>query len=84
MKKTPNFNDYKECLLAGWNALRKQLLFQNRLHEFDTIEVNKLALSRDNKVIQSDGVSTLAHEHHHRHKDVASYNGTLQWFELGG
>ena len=73
VKKTLNFDDYKQCLLAGRKAFRKQLLFQNKLHEVHMAEVNKLALSReDNKrVIQSDDVSTLAHGH----KDVASHNG---------
>ena len=63
VKKTPDFEDYKQCLLAGQNMFRKQLLFQNKLHEIHTIEVNKLALSRDNDkpVVQSDGVSTLAY-----------------------
>ena len=49
MKKMLGFEDYKQCLLAGWNAVRKQLLFQNKLHEVHTIEVNKLTSSRDDK-----------------------------------
>ena len=42
-------------------------------------EVNKLASSKDvdKQIIQSDGVSTLAHGH----KDAAS--DISQWFELG-
>ena len=47
MKKMPDFEDYKQCLLADQNMLRKQLLFRNKLHEFHSIEVNKLALRRD-------------------------------------
>ena len=43
MKKRLDFEDYKQCLLADWNAFRKQLLFWNKLHEDHTIEVNKLA-----------------------------------------
>ena len=68
VKKTPDFEDYRQCLLTGWNVFRKQLLFQNKLHEADMAEVIKLAISRDNnkKVIQSDGMSTLAY----RHKEV--------------
>ena len=57
------FDDYKQYLFAGKNAFRKQLLFHNKLHEVHTVEVNKLALSREEQVIQSDGVSTLAHGH---------------------
>ena len=49
MKKTLNFDDYKQCLFVGQNGLKKQSLFQNKLHEVHTVEVNKLALSRDNK-----------------------------------
>ena len=48
VKKTLDFEDYKQCLFAGQNVFQKQLLFQNKLHEVYTIEVNKLALSRDN------------------------------------
>ena len=47
VKKTQDFEDYKQCLLAGQNTFRKQLLFWNKLHEVNTTEVNKLALSRD-------------------------------------
>ena len=47
MKKTLDFKDYKQCLLAGQNAFRKQPLFQNKLHKVHTFEVNQLALSRD-------------------------------------
>ena len=67
-KKTPDFEDYKQCLSADQNTFRKQLLFRNELHEVHTIEVNKLALSRndDKHVIQGDGVSTLALGHAHK------------------
>ena len=33
MNKTLDFQDYKQCLLAGWNMFRKQLLFRNKLHK---------------------------------------------------
>ena len=33
--------------IRSFVLFRKQLLFQNKLHEIHTIEVNKLALSRD-------------------------------------
>ena len=48
MKKTLDFQDYKQCLLADRNMFRKQLLFWNELHEVYTIQLNKLVLSRDN------------------------------------
>ena len=74
MKKTLDFEDYKQCLFVAENTFSKQLLFQNRLHEVHMVEVNKLAFSRDDNklVIQSDGVSTLAHGHKNVPKDVVS------------
>ena len=47
VKKMLDFEDYKQCCFVGENAFRKQLLFQNRLHEVHMVEVNKLVLSRD-------------------------------------
>ena len=66
MKKTLSFDDYKQCLFSSTkNAYRKQLMLQNRLHKVHTVKVNKVALSRDDnkRIIQSDGMSTLAHGH---------------------
>ena len=40
MKQMQDFEDYKQCLLAGRNIFRKQLLLQNKLHEVHTVEVN--------------------------------------------
>ena len=73
MKKTLDFEDYRQCLFVGENALWNQLLFQQKLHEVHTIEVNKLALSRDDDkpVNQSDRVNTLAHGHKKAPKDVS-------------
>ena len=48
VKKMLDLDDYKQCLLAGQNIFRKQLMFQNRLHKVHMIEVNKVALNRDN------------------------------------
>ena len=33
--------------LAGRHAFRKQLLFPDKLHKVDTVEMDKLFLSRD-------------------------------------
>ena len=41
--KALDFEDYKQSLLAGLDAFRKQLLFWNKVHEVYTIELNKLA-----------------------------------------
>ena len=65
VKKLLYFEDFKQCLLAGQNTFRKQLLLRNKLHKVLTTEMNKLALSRDDDkgVVQSDGMSTLAYGH---------------------
>ena len=65
VKKNLRFDDYKHCLFSSFTYYRKQLLFRNRLHEVHTVEVNKVALSSedDKRIVQSDGVSTLAHGH---------------------
>ena len=49
MKKTLDFEDDKHCLFtdSGKNVYQKQLMFRNRLHEVHTVEVNKVALNRD-------------------------------------
>ena len=65
VKKTLDFEDHTQCLLAGQNAFRKQLFFRNELHKVHTIEMNKLALSRDKdkQVVQRNSMCTLAYEH---------------------
>ena len=57
MKKMVEFKDDKQCLLAGQNTFRKQLMFWNKKHEVHIVEVHKLALSRDGDklVVQSNG-----------------------------
>ena len=47
VKKMLYFEDYKQCLLPGWNMFQKQLMFRNKLHKVHTVEANKSALSRD-------------------------------------
>ena len=59
VKKTISFDDYKRCLFSGESSHRSQLLFRSRKHEVRTLEVNKLALSReDDKRISIDGVAS--------------------------
>ena len=68
VKKTLDFVDYKKCLFDPGKSKsidRSQLMFRNRKHEVHTVEVNKIALNRDDnkRVVQKDGVSTLARGH---------------------
>ena len=64
LKETLSFNNYKHWLSSTTeNAYNKQLMFWNKLHEVHTVEVNKVALSRDDdkRIVQSNCVSMLAH-----------------------
>ena len=61
IKKTISFDDYKRCLFSGEQSHRSQLLFRSHKHEDKTLEVNKLALSReDDKRISINGVVSYA------------------------
>ena len=65
VKKTISFHDYKKCLFSGERSHRSQLLFRSRKHEAKTLEVNKLALSReDDKRITINGVASYARGHY--------------------
>ena len=65
VKKTISFEDYKRCLLEGTTIHRSQMMFRSRKHKVRTLEVNKLALSReDDKRISIDGISSLAMGHY--------------------
>ena len=60
-----SFDDYKRCLFSGESSHRSQLLFRSRKHEVRMLEVNKLALSReDDKRISIDGVASCAILHY--------------------
>ena len=64
VKKTISFEDYKRCLLEGRNIHRSQMMFRPKKHKIKTLEVNKLALSReDDKRISIDGIASLAMGH---------------------
>ena len=61
VKKTISFEDYKRCLFEGRVIHRSQMMFRSRKHKVKTLEVNKLALSReDDKRISIDGIDILA------------------------
>ena len=85
VKKTISFEDYKNCLFGGGPSYRSQLMFRSSKHEVRMLEVNKLALSRDDdKCITVDGISSLARGHwvtHKKkiyiHKNGATYNQNI-------
>ena len=63
--KMISFEDYKACLFSRETSYRSQLMFRSSKHEVRTLEVNKLALSRDDdKLITVNGISSLARGHH--------------------
>ena len=67
-KKTLSFDDYKKCRFNpadGKNTYRSQLVFRNRKHEVHPVEVNKVALNRDDdkRIAKKDKTSTLACGH---------------------
>ena len=47
VKRTLTFEDYKTCLFSDSTEYRSQLMFRSAKHEVHTIEVNKVALNRD-------------------------------------
>ena len=65
VKHTISFEDDKKCLFSGEQSHRSQLLFRSRKHEVRTVEVNKLALRRENdKRISINGVASYARGHY--------------------
>ena len=64
-KKTLTFEDYKTCLFSDYTEYRSQLMFRSSKHEVHTIEVNKLALNRDDdkRISKRDGIFTFARGH---------------------
>ena len=63
--KTISFKDYRACLFSGETSYRPQLMFRSSKHNVNTLEVNKLALSRDDdKRITVNGINSLARGHY--------------------
>ena len=66
VKKTIRFEDYKRCLFDGVSIHRSQMMFRSRKHKVRTLEVNKLASSReDNKRISIDSLAMGHYELNH-------------------
>ena len=61
VKKTISFADYKACLFSRETSYRSQLMFRFSKHKVKTLEVSKLALSRDDdNRITVNGINSLA------------------------
>ena len=62
IKKTLMFEDYKNCLFNDSTEYRSQLMFRSIKHEIFVLEVNKVALYRDDdkRISGRDGISTFA------------------------
>ena len=65
VKKTLTFEDYKPCLFCDSTEYRSQRMLRSSKHEVHTIEVNKVALNRDDdkRISKKDGISTFARGH---------------------
>ena len=65
VKKTLTFEDYKTCLFNNSTEYRFQQMFRSSKHEVHTIEVNKVALNRDDdkRISRKDGISTFSRSH---------------------
>ena len=65
VENTITHDDYKNTLFSRKDQYRTMNVIRSYNHEMYTEEVNKIALSSDDdkRVIQEDGVSTLAYGH---------------------
>ena len=65
VRKTISFKDYNACLFSGETSYRSQLMFRSSKYKVKTLEINKLALSRDDdKRITVNGIISLAGGHY--------------------
>ena len=65
VKKTLTYEDCKTCLFSNFTEYRSQLMFRSAKHEVHTIEVNKVALNRDDdkRISRKEGISTFVRGH---------------------
>ena len=65
VKETLKLDNYKKCLDNERNVYRQQMMFRNEKHDVYTVNINKIALNRDDdkRIVQEDGFSTLARGH---------------------
>ena len=65
VKKPLTFEDYKTCLFNDSMEYRSQLMFRLSKHEVLTIELNKVALNKDDdkRISGRDVISTFVRGH---------------------
>ena len=68
VKETLKFEDCKTCLFEGKTLYREQVLFEHKKHDVYTVNKCKISLNRDDdkRLIQEDGVNTLARGYYER------------------
>ena len=66
VKNAITHEDYKDCLFTRREQSRTMNVIRSYHHEIYTEEINKIALSADDdkRVIQQDGIHTLAYGHY--------------------
>ena len=66
IKNNIHHEDYKNCLFKNIQLRRRMNVFRSHGHDVYSEEICKVALSvnDDKRIIQNDGVHTLAHGHY--------------------
>ena len=79
VKETLTFEDYNSCLFNSDTIYRSQLMFRSMRHDIFTIELNKVALNRDDdkRISKKDGISTLVRGH--RSRDIVLILESITW-----
>ena len=90
--KTISFDDYKECLFEGTQAIRKMNVIRSHKHQIFTETVNKVALSRDDdkRNICADDIHTDAYGYknideriydHEKYEFIKRYQGSIDHYD---
>ena len=73
--ETITFEGYKNCLFSEETSNRSQLMFKSSLHKIQTLEVNKIALNKDDvKRITIDGVRSFTRGSHKLNNAIKNGN----------
>ena len=63
-QKDDNLRGLQKLFIKWETSYRSQLMFRSSLHKIQTLEVNKVSLSKDDdKRIKIDGIRSLARGH---------------------